>query len=132
VRRIISGEIMGKKMLWGLQIVLALAFAGSGSLKLITAKDTLEQQPNMGWAAEFSQWQIRAIGGAEVAGAVGLIAPAATGIAPILSPIASAGLAAIMGGAAKTHIDRGEPPYAPLVLGVLSIVVAVGRLRARP
>ena len=33
-------------------------------------------------------------------------------------------LGVLMGGAAATHLQRGEPPFAPLVLGLLSLVVA--------
>lgn len=111
-----------KWMTWGLQILLAVAFAGAGMMKLTTPKAELEQ--TMGWAADFTAVQVQAIGAAEVAGAIGLIVPAATGVLPVLTPIAAVALAVLMGGAAMTHLQRGEPPYAPIVLGLLSVVVA--------
>lgn len=37
------------------------------------------ENPNMGWANDFSQPQIRLIGLAEVAGALGLVLPLSTG-----------------------------------------------------
>lgn len=43
----------------------------------------------MGWATDFSETQIRLIGAAEVAGGVGLIVPAATGIMPLFTPVAA-------------------------------------------
>lgn len=111
-----------RRLSWVLQVLLALAFAGAGVAKLTTPKADLQQ--NMAWAADFSEAQIQAIGAAEVAGAVGLIVPAATGVLPVLTPLAAAALAVLMGGAAWTHLQRGEPAYAPLVLGLLSAVVA--------
>lgn len=107
---------------WTLQVLLAVAFAGAGTMKLITPKAELEQ--GMPWATAFSQGQIRAIGAAEVAGAVGLVVPAATGVLPVLTPVAAGALVVLMGGAFMTHVQRGEPPYAPLVLAALSGVVA--------
>lgn len=111
-----------KWLTWGLQVLLAVAFAGAGAAKLTTPKAELEQ--TMAWATDFSQTQIQAIGAAEVAGAVGLVVPAATGVLPVLTPVAAGALAVLMGGAAMTHLQRGEPPYAPIVLGLLSAVVA--------
>lgn len=119
-----------KWLTWGLQILLAVAFAGAGVMKVTTPKAELEA--SMGWATEFSALQVQAIGAAEVAGAVGLIVPAATGIVPVLTPVAGVALAVLMGGAAMTHLQRGEPPFAPLVLGLLSLVVAWLRWSRRP
>lgn len=111
-----------KWLTWGLQVLLAVAFAGAGAAKLTTPKAELEQ--TMGWAADFSAAQVQAIGAAEVAGAVGLVVPAAMGVLPVLTPVAAVALAVLMGGAAMTHLQRGEPAYAPIVLGALSVVVA--------
>lgn len=123
--------MMNNKVLWGLQILTALAFGGSGAMKLATPADQLRANPQMGWTTEFGDNDIKAIGAAEVLGAVGLIAPAATGIAPLLTPLAGAGLSALMGGAAYTHVRRGEPPVAPAVLGVLALASGLLRWRQR-
>jgi hypothetical protein len=58
-----------------------------------------------------------------------LILPAATGIAPILTPIAATGLAVIMVLAAATHIRRKEPSGVAVnaVLFLLAAAVAWGR-----
>lgn len=117
------------KAIWVLQVLAALAFVGAGSMKLVTPKPQLRNNPQMGWTQDFSDGAISAIGAAEVAGGIGLVAPAATGLLPFLTPAAGAGLGALMAGAAWTHVRRGEPPFAPLVLGVLA--VAAGVLRAR-
>lgn len=119
------------KFLWFLQAVVALAFTFSGGTKLATPPDTLRANPQMGWSRDFSNGQIKAIGAAEVLGAVGLIVPAATGIVPVLTPVAGAGLAALMGGATVTHVRRGEGAVAaaPAILGLLAL--SSGLLRWR-
>lgn len=117
------------KAIWVLQAVTALAFLGAGGMKLSTPGEDLRQNPQMGWATEFSDGAIKAIGAGEVAGGVGLIVPAAIGVAPMLTPVAGGALAALMGGTAYTHLRRGESPVAPLVLGALALAAAVLRLR---
>lgn len=98
-------------------------------MKLVTAPADLRADPAMGWATDFSDGAIRAIGAAEVAGGLGLIIPAATGIAPMLTPAAGVGLALLMGGAVYTHVQRNEPVVPPIVLGTLAL--AAGLLRAK-
>jgi hypothetical protein len=65
---------------------------------------------------------------AEVAGALGVVLPVATGIAPWLSTWAAAGLAAIMLLAVGYHLRRHEPPTGPAVLFALALFVALGRI----
>ena len=120
-----------KKLAWTLQIILALAFGASGSMKLFGSTDQLRADPRMGWVNDFSNEQVKAIGGAELAGAVGLIVPAATAIVPVLTPVAAGALGLLMSGAAYTHVRRNERPVAPLVLGLLAFTVAALRLRSR-
>jgi hypothetical protein len=72
---------------------------------------------------------VKFIGTMELAGGLGVVLPALTGIAPILTPIAATGLALIMLGAVATHIRRREPAGVAVtgVLFVLAAVVAWGR-----
>lgn len=111
------------KLTWALQILLALAFGSAGVMKLVTPHPQLIAN-GMAWAEDFSATQVRMIGAAELAGAIGLVAPAATGIMPILTPVAAAGLTLVMGGAVMTHLQRGESPGPAALLGVLAAVVA--------
>lgn len=120
-----------KKMMWAVQVLLALVFLSAGGVKLATPREQLIAQPSMAWAQDFSATQIKLIGAAEILGAVGLIAPAATGIAPWLTPITALLLAVLMGGALVTHARRGEPFTVPLLLVVFSVGVAVARFRLR-
>jgi hypothetical protein len=112
--------------LWILQGLLAFAFSAAGGMKLATPKDKLVQK-GQPWASDFSDGNVKLIGVAEVLGAIGLVAPWATGIAPVLTPVAATALALLMGGAAMTHLRRKEPPIPPIVLAVLAVIVALGR-----
>lgn len=118
--------------LWIVAGLLAIAFLGAGVMKLTQPKEKL--QTNMGWVEDFSVLQVKGIGALEILGAVGLIVPGVTGIAPILVPIAALGLAVIMIGAALTHIRRSETPMASvnLVLFAGAAFVAWGRFGPYP
>ncbi|GAA3609740.1 DoxX family protein [Nonomuraea rosea] len=93
--------------LWILQAVLAALFAVLGTMKSTRPKERLE--PALPWTADFSRGTVRFIGLTELLAALGLILPAATGIAPVLTPVAATGLALIMVLAALTHLRRKEP-----------------------
>lgn len=109
--------------LWIITGLLALAFLGAGMMKLFRPRSVLIDS-GMPWAADFSAAAIKVIGSLEVVGAIGLVLPLLTSIAPILSPIAAVGLAVLMIGAVVVHARRREPVTPPLVLSVLSIAAA--------
>ncbi len=111
---------------WILQIVLAVAFLGSGVMKVVRPKPALVSA-GMGYAEDFSDGAIKAIGALEIVGAVGLVLPWVLDVAPVLTPIAAVGLALVMAGAVVVHIRRKEQFVPALVLGVLSLVLAVLR-----
>ena len=114
--------------LWVIAIVLAVAFAGSGLMKLVVPKDKLVTA-GQGWAQDFSPANIRLIGLVEILGAVGLVLPAAVHIAPILVPLAAVGLALVMVCAILVHARRKEPMNIAVnvVLIALAVFVAWGR-----
>lgn len=114
-------------VLWVVAGLLAAAFLFSGAFKLALSREKyVAQQP---WAAGAPAWLPRVIGVLEVLGAVGLILPAAVGVAPVLVPLAAVGLALVMAGAMVMHTRRKE--YSALVPNVvlllLAAVVAWGR-----
>ncbi len=119
--------------LWIIAIVLAVGFAASGLMKIVRSKEQLVAS-GFGWAQDVSPTTIRLIGVAEILGAIGLIVPAATHIAPILVPLAAVGLALVMVGAAAMHARRKEVPMIAInaVLLGLAIVVAWGRFGPYP
>jgi hypothetical protein len=87
----------------------------------------------MPWVNDFSAGAVKAIGGVEVLGAIGLILPAVTGIAPLLVPLAASGLAIAMIVAVIVHLRRGDgfaSAIPSLVLGLLAVFVAWGRFGA--
>ena len=114
-------------VLWGIQVGLAVAFGAAGAMKLVRSKAQLESNPHMEWMRDVPEQQIKLLGTAEILGAIGLIVPAATGIAPELTVAAAACLATLMGGAAATHMNRHESGTAPAVLALLAIIVATVR-----
>mgnify|MGYP000909773832 CR=1 FL=1 len=61
-------------------------------------------------------------------GAVGLILPPLTGIAPILAPIAAIGLVLVQLGAVVFHLRRGEAKVVPMNLVLLMLAVAAAVL----
>jgi len=113
--------------LWIVAGLLALAFLGAGAMKLSQPREKLAA--SMGWVNDFSAPMVKTIGALEVLGALGLILPAVTGIAPILTPLAAVGLLLIMIGAIVTHLRRGEARtiVVNVVLLLLAAVVAWGR-----
>ena len=113
--------------LWVLQILLALMFLMSGSQKAFRSEAKLHE--SFPWAQDFPLATVRFIGITQLLAAVGLILPAATGIWPILTPIAAVGLAITMLLAMVVHYRRKENSAIGFnaVLLVLAVVVAWGR-----
>jgi putative oxidoreductase len=120
--------------LWVVQALLALAFAGAGATKLFTPIAELATKGMGGWVAASPAVLVHFIGVCELLAAVGLVAPAATRIAPQLTPAAAMGLVLVMLLAAATHISYGEyGNVAPnVVLGGLAAFVAWGRVKRHP
>lgn len=115
-------------VLWIIASVLAVAFLGSGLMKLAQPKEKLAAS-GMAWTEDFSGRMVKLIGGLEVLAALGLILPAVFDIAPVLVPLAALGLGLIMIGAAITHGRRGEAQLivANVLLLVLAAVIVWGR-----
>src|SRR5690606_10346247 len=85
--------------LWIFAGVLAAGFAYSGLFKLVLSKEALGGSAIGSWSGEFSAGLLNFIGAMEVAGALGLVLPGLTGVAPVLVPLAAVGLALLMLGA---------------------------------
>nr|WP_243843572.1 DoxX family protein [Microbacterium endophyticum] len=104
--------------------MLALAFLGAGGVKVLRSKPAL-QSIGMTWVNGFPAGAVKLIGAAEVIGALGLILPLLTNIAPVLTPIAAAALAVLMVGGIIVHMRLDEPFVPTIVLAILSIISAV-------
>jgi uncharacterized membrane protein YphA (DoxX/SURF4 family) len=121
-------------VLWIAQGLLALAFLMAGGMKLLRSKEQV-LEAGQGWAEDFPAGVVKAIGVVEVLGALGLILPALTGILPLLTPLAAAGLVLDMVGAALTHARRSEVLPNVVVNTVLALIAAFvvyGRFVALP
>ncbi len=114
--------------LWVLQSVLAVTFLGSGLSKLILSRQRLIDTGQTGIAV-YPMPVVRAAAACEVLAAAGLILPWATGIAPILTPLAAAGLCLVMLGAAYAHGRLREPRNVLVnaVLFAMALTVFLGR-----
>ena len=114
---------------WIVSGLLAFAFLVGGIVRFVVPASTYGTWPNQQWITAVPRTGIVAISVAEILGAIGLVVPRLTGILPILTPLAAAGLALIMVGALVFHIRRRERPNVPVavVLIVLLTFVAVAR-----
>ena len=115
--------------LWCAQIALAIVFGLAGGMKVSTpAAALVKMMPGIPLAF------IRFIGIAELAGAIGIILPALTRIAPVLTPLASSGFVVVMASAAVLHLVRGQwsELVVVIVLGALAYFVAWGRFKRAP
>jgi uncharacterized membrane protein YphA (DoxX/SURF4 family) len=117
-------------LVWIVQVVLALGFLMAGAMKLTQPRAKLA--PQMGWVEDFTDTQVKGIGLVEVAGALGLVLPGATDIAPILTPLAAAGLVVVMIGAAATHLRRHEPKFVGINASLLVLASIVAWARFGP
>ena len=116
--------------LWIVAGLLAAIFLGAGLMKATQPKDKIAT--SMPWAQDFSSAQVKAIGVVEIVGAIGLILPAATGIAPILTPLAAVGLGITMIGAAVVHIRRHEVSHVVVNVVLLALAAFVAVMRFGP
>ena len=118
--------------LWTVQLLLAAFFLLAGVNHGL--KPIAEAAQSSPWITSIPAWLARFIGFAELAGAVGIVLPAATRVMPWLTPLAAAGLALIMALAVPFHVMRGEASVVAfnIVPMLLAVFVAWGRsTRAR-
>jgi hypothetical protein len=110
--------------LWIVNALLALAMLGSGGMKLVTPTASLVER-GASWVEDFPAGSVKIIAALEVVGAIGVILPLATGIAPILTPLAAVGLLIMMIGAVVVHVRHSGSMAPALVLALLAAVSAV-------
>ena len=123
-----SSEVIRMNLgLWILQGLLAVVFGAVGLTHLFRSKPAFDADPNFRWTRTMSQSSIKSIGAAELAGALGLVVPAAAGVLMGFVPLAALCLGVLMAGAAATHRRLKEPVAPTLALSLLSLMVAVGR-----
>ncbi|WP_276353807.1 DoxX family protein [Cohnella caldifontis] len=113
--------------LWIVQGILGLGFIYSGWMKAFKFEKAKTSWP---WMSEVSRGFVFFIGIAELIGVIGLIIPQATNIAPVLTPFAAIGLAAIVLFGAVFHALRNEYREigVNIVFLVIALIVAIGRM----
>ena len=120
---------------WVLQVLLALIFLLHGLLFTVGFEVMARRMRGRSRTASPLHPTFRQlIGVAEIAAAIGLIVPPAIHVLPWLVPLAAAGLAIIMAGAAVRHARTGETRevVGTVVLGLLAAATLWLRLQLVP
>ena len=114
-----------KISLWIAQVYLAAMFGMAGVIKTFLSIPEMVAK-GITFAPDVPLWLTRFIGIAELSGAIGIILPALTRVAPRLTWMAAAGFAAIQILAIGFHAMRGESAHTlPLNLALLLPAVFV-------
>ena len=111
-------------MLWIAQILLAALFLFAGGSKFVMSTEVMTQ------GTKVPGGFIRFIGVLELLGGLGMILPWLLRLNPVLTPLAAAGLVALMCGAfATTIVTMGisSTLVVPVVTGLVAAFVAYGR-----
>jgi len=110
--------------LWIGQILLALIFTVSGSLKSTQSRDQMIETGQT--AAKIVPLPfMRTAGVSELFAVAGLILPWVTGVGRVLTPVAATGLGVIMILAATVHTRLREPGNVAANMAILAVCVFV-------
>jgi uncharacterized membrane protein YphA (DoxX/SURF4 family) len=109
-----------------LSALLAVAFLGSGGLKLVGAKQSLQMRDQLQVGAQL--WRL--VGALEIAGGVGL---AVGFVIPVIGIAAAVGLALLMVGGIVAHaraqdLRNAGPAALLLMLAVVTVVLQVASI----
>jgi uncharacterized membrane protein len=104
---------------WIVAGLLALFYVFAGVSKVARSKDAL--RPMMAWVDDMPFPAVRVIGVVEILGALGLILPPLTHIAPVLALVAAIGLVLVQLGAIVVHLRRGDRNVA---INIVALVLA--------
>lgn len=115
------------RIVWTLQILLALAFLAHGAMMLFPPAEVAKMMNE-----SLPRWFQLFIGISEVLAAVGLTIPAITGVQPWLVAWAAGGIMIIMISATIYHVSRGEYSAAATTVVLLAMATAVARARYQP
>ncbi|MEU3922014.1 DoxX family protein [Streptomyces sp. NPDC029004] len=103
--------------------LLALFYLYAGGMKVARSREQL--RPMMTWVDSTPMPAVRAIGVIEVLGAIGLILPPLTGIAPLLASVAAIGFVVLQIGATGVHLSLGDRRIALNTTLMLTAAVTV-------
>lgn len=116
--------------IWIIQGITGAMFVLAGLMKSTQPKEKLAK--GMPWVNDFSAGTVKLIGLSQLLGGLGLIIPWATGILPVLTPIAGAMLGLVMIFAAAYHIKKKEFKAIGMnfFLFALAVFVSYGRFHS--
>ncbi|MFF5923768.1 DoxX family protein [Streptomyces flavochromogenes] len=110
---------------WIVSGLLALFSLYSGAVKVLHDRERL--RPMMAWVDRMPLAAVKALGTIEILGALGLILPPLTGIAPWLALAAAIGFVLLQCGAIAVHLT-GEDRRIALNVGLVATAAVTGRL----
>jgi len=119
--------------LWVIQILLAIGYAIAGAMKITNPISELALE--MAYAADVPEWFVRSVGVLELAGAVGIILPAALRILTWLTPLTAVCFSLVQIVAIGIHAVYGETAQFlafNLILLSMSLFVLWGRWKKLP
>ncbi|MFF1442047.1 DoxX family protein [Streptomyces sp. NPDC058295] len=108
---------------WIVAGLLALFYLYGGGVKMVRSREQL--RPMMAWVDSTPMPAVRAIGLIEVLGAIGLILPPLTGIAPWLALAAAIGFVILQIAATRVHLSLGDRQIALNLTLILTAAVAI-------
>ncbi|MDQ1035543.1 putative membrane protein [Streptomyces sp. V3I8] len=91
---------------WIVAGLLALLYLYGGGVKVFRSREQL--RPMMAWVDSMPLPAVRALGAVEVLGALGLVLPPLTGVAPWLALAAAVGFGVLQIGAIRVHLRMGD------------------------
>ncbi|WP_433680232.1 DoxX family protein [Nocardia sp. CA-119907] len=108
---------------WIVAGLLALFYLCAGALKITRSRDQL--RPMMAWVDRIPLPAVRALGVLEVLGALGLILPPLTSLAPRLAVAAAIGFALLQLGAIPVHLTGKDRQIGLNITLLLAAAVTV-------
>jgi len=120
----VHGGVWGNRLVWTIQILLALVFLAHGAMMLFPPAEIAKLMNE-----ELPRWFQLFIGISEVLAAIGLTLPAITGVQPWLVAWAAGGIMIVMVSATIFHLTRREYSSAATTLVLLAMATAVARIR---
>jgi uncharacterized membrane protein len=108
---------------WIVAGLLALFYLYGGGVKVVRSREQL--RPMMAWVDSTPMPAVRAIGTIEVLGAIGLVLPPLTGIAPWMALAVAIGFVVLQIGATRVHLNRGDRQIALNITLILAAAVTI-------
>lgn len=114
---------------WIIAGLLALVYLMAGALKVFRSREQLIAA-GQGWVEGANTGIVKLVGALEVAGALGLILPPLTGIAPSLAPMAALGLVLVQAVAIGVHMKLNDTKSLPVNIILLAMAIVAAWLGA--